>query len=157
MTLILLLLASPILIPFDVRGGTANLDDVQSTIPIDVDDRTTRGRHAHRIKNLVTPLTAGVVLGIEDVRTGNFSLGAIARNDVIPTISVEIANAHFVPLFEFTKNDTTLPGFRFVLCVNNDLVAVPGLNSSEDPLLLQPTDSNVASPGPRRLFFMAFR
>ena len=57
------------------------------------------------IQNLVPPLSALVVLGVENVRAGDLPFGPIAGDDVVAAVAVEIADADLVAFLQIAEDD----------------------------------------------------
>src|SRR5260370_14746238 len=104
------------------------------------------------IEFLVMPLSAGFVGGIEDVRGGDFATGAIASDDLIAAVTVEVAHADLVAFGELIIDDVTLPAALAVLGVNDNFVAVPRLHGRQYAVLPQVGDLDVAGAQTRRFF-----
>ena len=48
------------------------------------------------VEHFVMPLGPAVVLGVEDVRAGNLATCAIAGDDIVAAVAVEVADANLV-------------------------------------------------------------
>src|SRR4051794_6963525 len=103
------------------------------------------------------PLRPLIVLSVEHVRRRDLALGTIACDDIVPSVSVEIAHTDLMSFRQIAKDDVPLPVLRRVLRVDHYLVSVPWLNRGHDPLLSDVSDRNVTGAGARSFLFVSFR
>ena len=74
-------------------GGAADLHNVHPTVGVHVGYRTSRSGHPKMVEHFVMPIGPGVVLGVEDVRACDLAPGAIAGDDIIAAVAVEVTYA----------------------------------------------------------------
>src|SRR5215467_1694471 len=102
------------------------------------------------------PLGTFVILGVENVRAGNFAFGPIAGDNVVTAVAIKVAHADFVAFLQIAENNFSLPR-AFILRVYDYFVAMPRLDGRQNALPFHPPDRDIAGSFARRVFLVTFR
>jgi len=135
-------LAAEVFVPLQIAGGGADADDIRAAIAVDIGFHASGACHTAIVDELVLPIFALVVLCIEDVNA--FSFAAIAGNDVIKTIAVEIAHDDFVALGKIGEDYFSAPGFGTIARIDDHFIAMPWLNGSKEASAVRLSHGDVA-------------
>src|SRR5213596_2520468 len=148
---------SEIFVPLKISRRAADHHHVQAAVAVDVRDGATGSRHLLGIDHTVQPRNAACVLSVEEVDAAAPAPRAVAGDNVLEAVSVEVTHANLVAFHEPVENHSPLPSVRIVLRVDDDLVSMPGLDRSEKPPFPQPPHGHIARSRSRRPLLVPLR
>src|SRR5437773_6484219 len=146
-----------IFVPLKISRRAADHHHVQAAVAVDVRDGATGSRHLLGIDHTVQPRNAACVLSVEEVDAAAPAPRAVAGDNVLEAVSVEVTHTNLVAFHEPVENHSPLPSVRIVLRVDDDLVSMPGLDRSEKPPFPQPPHGHIARSCSRRPLLVPLR
>ena len=135
-------LAAEVFVPLQIAGGGADADDIQAAIAIDIGFHASGACHAAIVNELVVPVLTLVVLCVEDVNA--FSFAAIAGDDVVKTVPVEIADDDFMAFGKIGEDHFSVPAFRTIARIDDHFIPMPWLNGSKEALAVRLSHGDIA-------------
>ena len=61
------------------------------------------------VQDLVTPLRTRVILGVKNMGARDLTFRAVACDDIVPAVTVEVPHTDFVAFFQLIENHPALP------------------------------------------------
>src|SRR5262245_49686729 len=118
-----------IFVPFEIRGGGADTDDVRAAIAIQVGGGARGSGHAPIVERKARPAFASRVVGAVDVDAA--SLSTKAGDDLVGAIAVEVGGHDGVAIDQSGIDHFALPT-AVLLAVYHDLVSMPRLDRGKE-------------------------